>query len=138
MAVRTPDIISRPIYRCTKNLAAAAVTANGGVLWEVVPVRGALRVRVRIKVSGNGGTIDLVFVGPNFDTEQSASTAYASLTGTLYTSGNPTQVAVTAGTETKIDVDCYGENFLLIKYTGAVGAGAITYCDVCQLSESAV
>lgn len=131
MPIRQPDDIPRPQRRLTGALATGAATSNGGILYEVVPVRGSARFRCRIKTAGNGGTLDLVFVGPDFDTAQTV--AYGSLAGTLYTTGNPAQVAVTAGTEATITTDCYGEGFLLVKFTGSGGAGTITFCDVSQV-----
>lgn len=133
MAARSPDDIPRPSRRLTGNLAAGTATSNGGILWECVPVRGSARVKVRIKTSANGGTLDLIFVGPDFHSDQAAATAFASLNGTLYTTGNPAQVAVTAGTEAQISADCYGESYVVVKFTGTVGVGAITYCDISQV-----
>lgn len=141
MPARAPDDISRPHLQfvAPSALAPGTATSNGGVLYDIIPVRGAARVRVRIKTATNGGTLDLVFLGPQFDTAQSratgavAATAYGSLVGTQYTTGNPTQVAVAAGTEAKIDADCYGESYVLVKFTGTVGAGTITYCDTSQV-----
>lgn len=132
MPARAPDDIARPSRRLTGQLAAGAATSNGGVLWEAIAVRGSARVRARILTATNGGTIDLVFVGPNFD-PGTPTAAYASIVGTKYTTGNPTQVAVTAGTEATIVADCYGEGYLLVVFTGSVGAGVITFCDVSQL-----
>ena len=99
---RVPPDQSRPSYRLKGQLAAGAATSNGGILYELIPVRGSARVRVRIKTASNGGTLDLFFVGPDFNQQQAEDgVAYGSLTGTIYTTGNPTQVAVTAGTEAK-------------------------------------
>lgn len=131
---RSPDDISRPARRLTGALAAGTATSNGGVLYEVIPVRGSARVRVRIKTATNGGTLDVFFVGPDFNQQQSVDgVAYASLVGTIYTTGNGTQASVTAGTEAKVDVDCYGESYAIVKFTGSVGAGVITFVDVSQV-----
>ena len=131
---RAPADESRPHRRLTGQLAAGTATSNGGILYEVVPVRGSARLRVRIKTASNGGTLDVFFVGPDFNQQQSGeSGADGSLTGTIYTTGNGTQAAVSAGTEAKIDVDCYGENYAIIKFVGSVGAGTISYCDCSQV-----
>ena len=131
---RAPADESRPHRRLTGQLAAGTATSNGGILYEVVPVRGSARLRVRIKTASNGGTLDVFFVGPDFNQQQSGeSVAYGSLTGTIYTTGNGTQASVTAGTEAKIDVDCYGESYAIVKFVGSVGAGTITYADVSQV-----
>lgn len=119
----------RPSKRLAGNLAAAAAFVNTNILYEIVPVFGAAGVNARIKTAGAGGTIDIVFVGPDFDQNQAAATAYAALTGTKYTTGNPTQVAVVAGTEALIQSDCIGDGYAIIKFT-ATGTGTITYCDV--------
>lgn len=122
----------------TLGLAVGVVTANGQINYEVIPCFGAASISVRLKVSGNGGTLDLFSVGPDFNPEQGAvdNTAFASLVGTIHTSGNPSQVAITAGTEAIITWTGKGEGYLIIKYTGAVGAGAITYCDVAWHHQS--
>lgn len=113
-------------------LAAGKATANGQVNYEVIPVSGCSTVSVRLKTATNGGTLDLFGVGPDFNPDQGIAdnTAYASLTGTIYTTGNPSQVAITAGTEAIITYTCKGESYLVIKFSGTVGAGTITYCDV--------
>lgn len=115
-------------------LAVGKATANGTVQYEIVPVFGAATVSVRIKTATNGGTIDLFGVGPDFNPEQGIvdNLAFGSLVGTIYATGNPTQVAVAAATEVIITYTCKGESYLIIKFTGTVGAGTITYCDVCQ------
>lgn len=134
---RVPDAVYRGPSRCTSGLKAGAATSNGGVIYEVVPVFGSSRLRVRIKVATNGGSLDVIPVGPDFDVTAAGvaagSTAFASLVGTQYTTGGSLANAVTAGTEVKADLDLYGESYVILKYTGATGAGTITYADVSQL-----
>lgn len=134
---RHPDAVYRGVSRCKNGLAAGTATSNGGIIYEVVPVFGSARLRVRIKVATNGGTLDVIPIGPDFDMTSpgavSGATAFASLTGTQYTTGGSTGNAVTAGTELKVDLDLYGEAYVLLKYTGSTGAGSITYVDVSQL-----
>lgn len=134
---RHPDAIYRGVYRCKNGLAAGTATSNGGIIYEVVPVFGSARLRVRIKVATNGGTLDVIPLGPDFDMTSAGvvagSTAFASLTGTQYATGGSTANAVTAGTELKVDLDLYGDAYVLLKYTGSVGAGSITFVDVSQL-----
>ncbi len=135
---RMPEAKPRPAFRIltkaaqTHGLGAGTVTANTAIQWALIPVFGSSTISARIKTATNGGTIDLVPVGPDFNVDQDPATAYASLTGTLYTSGGPTQVAVAAGTEALITMTLHGENYVLVKFTGTVGAGSITYCDICQ------
>lgn len=131
MPARQPDDISRAAYRLVRGLAVATAFVNTTVLWEVIPIRGAARVKVRFKAT-NTGTLDLFFLGPGFDQDQASATAYASLLGTIYTTGNPTQVAIVANTEAQIFSDCYGEGFAIVKFTGTA-TGAITYADVSQV-----
>jgi hypothetical protein len=243
----------RPPFRCegtngatgARGLGVGRAYANTEVYYEIIPVFGALRARIRAKVASANATLDFVHVGPDFDPEQmskyatatlnpagaensivytakeagfagtnisvtyvnggnnqtlsvavsgkaitvnlatngggtptstaaqvvaaiAASTAannlvscaygsdggigdgsgvpvavaqtflfiaYSALGGTLYTSGNPSQLALTAGTEAKTDIDCYGEGYVLLKLTGS-GTGTVTYIDVSQLPES--
>lgn len=134
MAPRVPQLKSRPWRRLmqagtNRGLGPALATANGGVRYEVVAVYGQAVLSVRIKTAANGGTIDIVFVGPDFEPDQ-GDLAFASLVGTKYTTGNPTQVAVAAGTEAIIQAVCIGDGYAIIKFTGTVGAGTISYCDV--------
>lgn len=133
--LRTPPAKFRPSFRFkdASLLAPTTAFANTGIKYAIVPVFGAASVTVRIKTASAGGTIDLFFVGPDFAPDQTA--AYASLVGTIYTTGNATQVAVSAGTEALITIACAGENYVLVKFTGG-GTGTITYCDVCQLPVS--
>lgn len=129
--IRQPFPKPHPNRRLLGQLAAGAVTSNGGILYEIVPVFGQSSVSARIKTSGNGGTIDMIFVGPDFDPAQAKDAiAFGSLKGTLYTTGNPAQVPVSAGTEVVITATPKGEGYVIIKFTGTVGAGAITFCDV--------
>jgi hypothetical protein len=52
---------------------------------------------------------------------------------TKYTAGNPTNVTVTANTETLIDSNTvYGEGWALLEFT-ASGSGSITMLDVMAL-----
>lgn len=115
----------------TFGLAAGTVTAAGQVQYEVVPLYGKTSVSVRLKVATNGGTLDFFGLGPDFNPAQANdNTTFASLVGTIYTTGNPAQVAVTAGTEALITYTGKGEHYGIVKYVGATGAGSITYADV--------
>ena len=121
-----PDLRPRPAFRLAGELAVGAAFDNTDVLQQLVPTSGSARLRVRIKTATAGGTLDIVLYGPDTDPDR------ATLTGTGYTTGNPTQVTVSSGTEAKIDVDLYGENFALVKFTGT-GTGTVTYADVSQV-----
>lgn len=139
-SIRTPSSKPKPQRRLGGLLAPGATVLNG-VYYVVVPCYGLQKLVARIKVSGNNGTIDIVFVGPDFQQDQAlgaaaAAAGYNAAIGTKYTSGNPTQVAVTAGTEAIITATCNGEHYALIKYTQLVGVGAIVYCDVAGLALS--
>lgn len=132
MAQRSPPAERRPHIRLKGLLAPAAVTSVGGILYAIIPIFGSTAIRVRIKTSGNGGTLDLIFAGPDID--PAFAGAFASIPGTLYTTGpNPAQVVVSAGTEAMIESTVLrGESYAIVKFTGTVGAGAIVYCDVSQ------
>ncbi len=93
---------------------------------------GAARLRIRIKTVTQGGTLDAFFVGPDFRVEQLPATAYASLVGTVYATGGGDQATVTAGTEANMDVDVWGEGYVLLKFTGG-GTGTIGFVDVSQV-----
>jgi hypothetical protein len=135
MATRIPEARPRPWRRCTGNLKPATAFLNTGILWELVDVHGASSVTVRIKAT-NTGAIDLFAVGPDFDVDQLPATAYASLVGTIYATGNPTQVAVVANTEAQITFTLKGEGRIIIKFTGGA-TGAVTFCDVAMLPVGA-
>jgi len=143
-ARHTPKALPRAHVRFDKvrtfGLAPATVTASTQVNYEIVPLYGAASVTARLKTATNGGTLDMFAVGPDFNPEQGAvdNITFASLVGTIYTTGNPTQVAVTAGTEAVITYVGKGEGWLLIKFTGTVGAGTITYCDVSFLMQAGI
>lgn len=121
----------RPAFRLNGALKPGTATSNGGILYEIVPTLGSVKLVVRIKTATNGGAIDLIGAAPNLKPDQTV--AFASLVGTQYTTGNPTQVAVTAGTEATITYTLNGENYVIIKFTGSVGVGSIAYVDVSQV-----
>lgn len=141
MTQRAPMAKSRPWRRLLKTgtnygLGPTAGFTNGSVRYEVVPVFGNAVLTVRAKTASQGGTLDIVLLGPDFDMEQIAGgdVALGSLVGTLYSTGAPTQVVVTAGTEAMIQATCRGEGYALIKFTGT-GTGTISYCDVAVADE---
>lgn len=116
-------------------LGPTLATSNGGVRYEVISVSGMQKGVVRIKTATNGGTLDVFFIGPDVDVAalKAGNIAYASIAGTIYTTGNATQGAVTAGTEQIVTFNCAGEDYAVVKFTGTVGAGTITYVDVATL-----
>lgn len=132
--LRSPEAKVHPLRRLQHNLAVAAAYVNTTILYEIVPVLGAQKVTARFKGTA-AGTLDMVFVGPDFPPYPDPATAFASLKGTLYATGNPTQVAITANTEALITGTCNGEGFVIIKFTGTA-TGAVTYCDVATLGLS--
>lgn len=115
----------------TGALAAGASLASGTSVSEVVCVAGCARIKVRLQAS-LGGTLSLAFVRPigsdgtiGGDGEIDVSKL------TAYTSGNPTDVTVTADTEAEIHADIYGESYALVTYTYTATSGkSITFCDV--------
>lgn len=108
---------------------------NTAVKYEVVSVSGMAKITARIKTATQGGTIDIFFIGPDVDVDAllKNDTAYGSIVGTIYTSGNASQGTVVAGTEQLITVACSGEDYAVVKFTGT-GTGTVSYCDVATLS----
>lgn len=140
MAQRLGDPHWKPLIRCKSGktngtLAAGTSFANTNVRYEIHNVSGCSSVSARIKTATAGGTLDLFFVGPDVDIDSiiANDTAYASIGGTIYTTGNATQGTVTAGTECLVTATCHGEDFVIVKFTGG-GSGTITYCDVARVS----
>ena len=120
----------------TGALASGVATANGTTISEVLPCAFTRYITVRVKTATNGGTINLDFVRPTAtDPAFNAAGLLLPAQCTKYVSpASPTAVTVTAGTETSIGpVTCNGESFCMISFTGSVGAGTITYVDVCGL-----
>lgn len=130
--LRVPQPKIHPMFRAGagSKLAAGAATANTVKLYLLVPVLGASSVSARLK-SGSAGTLDIFFVGPDFPCDQTV--AYTSLVGTIYTTGAPTQVNVSANTEALITAPCLGENYALIVFTPSA-TSTVTYCDVMSLT----
>lgn len=116
-------------------LRAGQTFANTNVRYEVVSVSGMSKVTARIKTASAGGTLDIFFIGPDIDVDALVKndTAYASIVGTIYTTGKATQAAIVAGTENVATVACNGEDYAVIVFTGG-GTGTVTFCDVSVLS----
>lgn len=133
MTLRKPPAEPRAPFRCKRSLGATAVVGIGAVLYEIVPVFGSFRTRVRAKVTA-AMSLDIIAVGPDFDPDQELrGVAFGALQGTQYTTANPVQLALAANVEGNKDLDLYGEGYLIIKITGGAGAGAISFVDIVQL-----
>lgn len=240
----SPEHKARPWRRLIRQLAAAAATSNGGILYELVPIFGSSLLTVRLKTATNGGSLELIPVGPDFiedlTTAKATATinpagannsvkytaraggyegervsiryldpgapsqalsvsvndkaitvslatdgggaitstatlvqaaiqahdsakllvssandggddgsgvvtaiaatalviAFADLVGTKYAVGIPGPIAVTAGVEALAQLVCRGEGYALVKFTGSVGAGTVTYCDLAYADEA--
>lgn len=133
MAPRFPAPNFKPLLRCTGLLKVGKTFQIADVLYNVHAVAGCARVITRLKTVTGGGNLELLFCGPDFDGDRVAALAPAYSTiatyGTVYTTGNPTVVAVVAGTEQAIVSEVYGEGLCIIKFTANV-AGSIAYCDI--------
>jgi hypothetical protein len=120
------DTHARPPRRLIGALKAGATCANATAIAEYVAIPNKGDVRARIKATV-GGTLSMHYMGPDVDV--------AAGTGTEYTTGNPTDVTVTANTEAMIDTgkdtDAHpiGEGYVKVIYTPS-GSGTITFCDV--------
>lgn len=135
MPQRFPAANYKPNRRCKGLLRVGAPFTNTAILYEILPIAGASAWRARIKTATAGGTLDAFYIGPDVEIEAAIAnaTAYASIGGTIYTSGNPSQVAVTAATETKIEDSPKGEGYVLLKFTGG-GTGTISFVDLVTLN----
>lgn len=140
MGQRLPTPAWKPLLRLNGQgvnygLRAGQAFANTNVRYEVVCVSGMQKVVARIKTASAGGTLDIFFIGPDVDIAAllAGDVAYASIVGTIYTTGNATQGAVVAGTEQTVNANCNGEDYCVVKFTGT-GTGTITYCDMARLS----
>ena len=116
-------------------LKVGAVTSNGGTNIEVFPIAFTRFITIRAKTATNGGTLQADFVRPVatepvFNTDGSINGAQC----VKYTSPtSPASVALVAGTENSLQITCNGEEYLMLTFTGSVGAGTVTYVDVCGL-----
>lgn len=123
MPSRHPSFGARDHRTVGGTLADGVALATGVAVSALIPLAGSSRFRIRIKASA-AGTLSSAFVRPGTTGFDAAS---------LYTTGNPTDVAVVANTETKLEIsEHYGEALLLLTYTPS-GNGTLTFCDVCEL-----
>lgn len=101
-----------------------------------VPCFGSARIRARMLTANVGGTLKMSFaraVGTD-DTVVKADGTIDVTKLTLYGSGNPTNVTVTAGTEAVIDSDCHGEAYVVVELDYTAGAnGAVSLLDITQV-----
>lgn len=120
MAHLLPDPkANRPHRSVGGQLADGAQVAISGTGAVNVPLAGAIRLRIRFKCD-RAGTLRLNFLRPDGVT--------------VYSTSQPTDVVVSANTETKLDVDPhFGEGEATLSFiNGAVGTATIAYCDISQ------
>lgn len=117
----TPDPLDarrhRPVSGGT--LEAGAAFVNLDVDDTIVPIAGALAVRVRGLFTG-GGTLSFSYLRP------------PPFEGTAYTVSNPPSVVVVANTEFVTTFEPQGESLVRIRFT-ASATGVVTYLDVMQV-----
>lgn len=116
--------------------SAGGVVTNGTTYREIVATAGSAKIRARILTVTATGTLNIKPVAPqgasaidesvmaaggNIDTTK--VTAYSTGTGTA---------AVAAATEQKVDLDLYGENYVMIEFVCSA-TGTITWLDVNQV-----
>jgi hypothetical protein len=149
MKLPVPDPRTRVAQRLNKPTTAnglqgsATVTAptatvtSGQTYSEVVACPGSARIRVRILTGGSGaGTLNIKPIAPvaASPTDESVLAADGSISPakvTAYSTGTAT-AAVTAATETKADLDLYGENFVLVQFV-CTTTGTLVFADVSQV-----
>lgn len=149
--LQVPNNRQRPASRFGRSTTAAAPlglqgvqfpgstggTVTSGVTYrEVVACAGSARIRVRIKTATATGTLTVSPVGPMGLTaiDESVMAADGTIDPTkvlAYTTGTGT-AAVAAATETKVDLDLYGENYVLVEFACTL-TGTITWCDQSQV-----
>ena len=129
--IPVPPLDYRPHRVVGGDLAAGTSLASGSSKSRVVCVAGLARVRVRIKTATVGGTLNVIPIRPigTDDTAVSAAGEISAAKVTEYTTGTGT-ATVTAGTEQKVDLDLYGESYVLVELEYTAGAGTITFCDI--------
>jgi hypothetical protein len=110
--------VHRPVGGDADTLKAGATYANGNTRTALLPIAGALSVRLRGLFTGAGGTIALAYLRPDGVTP--------------YTTNNPASIPVTAGAEFVSTFQPNGEGWLRVQFT-ASGTGAVTYFDVMQV-----
>lgn len=115
-------------------LKAATPFVNNDVRYEIVNVAGMSKITVRAKATA-AAKVDIFFLGPDVDIEATIKNdvAYASIVGTIYSTGAGTQMTLVANTENLVTVAMSGEDFAIIKLTGNA-TGAVTFVDVSMLS----
>jgi len=115
-----PDPLDARVHRAVSGgtLKAGATYVNTDVLEVILPIAGALSVRLRGLFATAGGTLSFAYLRPDGTT--------------AYTTNNPSNVTVTAGTEAVATIQPNGEGWLRVRFT-ATGTGAVTYFDVMQV-----
>lgn len=134
MTLRAPAADVRFARRLKNALAAGTALGIGIVAYEIVPI-GPLITKLRVRAKSTAAaTLDVLFVGPDFDPGQSV--AFGSLVGTVYSTANPASTPLAANTEAFVDAVPGGEGFAIIRVTMGAGAGTVNYVDVSSLHAS--
>jgi hypothetical protein len=103
-----------------EDLAPGTVIANGVSNKVLVAVLGVRRVRIRARVSVAAGTLKARYVRPTDHV-------------TEYTSGQPADVPMVAGTEVVMDIATVaGEAYLSVQITSGGAGMTVDYVDVAQ------
>ena len=136
-----------PEFRMHKTIsegdfAPGAAFLQAATIRALVPLTSASKARIRFKAS-RAGTLAGKFLRPGIRGGEYASFWPADdlENAEVCTTGNPSDVSVTANTEAMMEfgtmaatTDLAGEAWLLLEFTeGNVGAGTVTYCNVSQL-----
>lgn len=111
----TPDPREFRVHRPL--CADGTIVTGSGTLSITAPIAGAAKVRVRIRMTG-AGTLDAFYVRPDGTTD--------------YAANNPSQVALSADTETKMDMDAqWGESAVRFLITDtSTSSNPVKYFDI--------
>jgi hypothetical protein len=111
--------------RLAEDLAPGTVIANGVTNKVLVAVLGVRLVRIRARVSVAAGTLKARYVRPVDH-------------ATEYTTGNPADVPMVAGTEVVMNIATVaGEAYLSVQITSGGAGMVVDYVDVAQLGARA-
>lgn len=124
-------------FQLEGQLAAGAVVAEAGTKRELVAIAGALRGRVRAKLSAGTGTLRASYPRPLAGVEPDDTFAPADTAAYTqqHSTGEPTDVTLSTTDEFMMEIDdFYGEAYLLLEVIDAGNGGATATIDYVVVS----